>query len=428
MARLNRSFRTRAAELHDIGRGPAFSDSQIERMMPAIPIAVRRLLRLVLLGLVASAPSDLGADDIVIGFWNGVGRFEVFGSPASGLPHAAYRQVPWSNYSDRCGDTLSLSFGNLDADLGQELVVGLGVFPQAGGWFAVFDDESTNHVLLAWLRVNWVPYNARNGETRPACGDFDGDGRDEIAVGLGWYPEAGGWVAFFDDASTGFARLPWVRVLWPAYNAANGETWPAAGNVDDDARDELVLGFGRYPDSGGWVRILDDAAAGHAGLSWLRLDYSAYNAAVGVTYPALGDLDADGRDELVVGMDGFVPNGGYVRIFDDQASGFARLRWGRLPFSGYNAQNGTVRPSVGQLDWDGEGRADVVMGTGYHPPAGGWFYLWMNPLGPAPSGQWGRVEWSAYNSVNGTAWPAAGVRATPPVPPPPPPPPPESSS
>jgi hypothetical protein len=55
----------------------------------------------------------------------------------------------------------------------------------------------------------------------------DGDGKDEIIIGLGSFPANGGWFEVFDDASAGYAHLTWSRVNWDDYNSSNGETRPA---------------------------------------------------------------------------------------------------------------------------------------------------------------------------------------------------------
>lgn len=41
----------------------------------------------------------------------------------------------------------------------------------------------------------------------------------------------GGRIRVFDDAAAGYAHLAWKQVGWTAYNEANGETWPAVGNI-----------------------------------------------------------------------------------------------------------------------------------------------------------------------------------------------------
>ncbi len=36
-----------------------------------------------------------------------------------------------------------------------------------------------------WMETTWEDYNLASGEIRPAGGDVDGDGKDEIIVGVG---------------------------------------------------------------------------------------------------------------------------------------------------------------------------------------------------------------------------------------------------
>ena len=72
-----------------------------------------------------------------------------------------------------------------------------------------------------------------------------------------------------------------IQVGWPAYNETNGETRVATGDVDGDGKDELVVGYGMYTDDGGWIRVLDDSDHGCAVLTNLPVGWAAYNAATG---------------------------------------------------------------------------------------------------------------------------------------------------
>lgn len=72
------------------------------------------------------------------------------------------------------------------------------------------------------MRLPWAQYNEVSGALYPACGDLDGDADDELVMGLGSHPENGGWLFATDDLPSGLDTLAWLRFGWPSYNAQNG--------------------------------------------------------------------------------------------------------------------------------------------------------------------------------------------------------------
>jgi len=139
-----------------------------------------------------------------------------------------------------------------------------------------------------WVRVPWSAYNSANGETWPAVGDIDGDGRAEIVAGLGTYRSNGGWMYIFEDEAAGFASKGWLRVLWSAYNSANGETRPAVGDTDGNGKAEVVVGLGTS--GGGWFLTFHGVDGSSTTVYWNQIPWSAYNSAVGSSQPAVGRL------------------------------------------------------------------------------------------------------------------------------------------
>jgi len=104
---------------------------------------------------------------------------------------------------------------------------------------AIFDVDSTGYNFIGWRGFQTIgkesTYRRQCGETRPAIGDVDNDGRAEVAVGVGYCPAAGdtgNQVDIFDFNSPGVAY--WkasIQVDWPAFRAAGVGVWPAIGNV-----------------------------------------------------------------------------------------------------------------------------------------------------------------------------------------------------
>jgi len=254
-----------------------------------------------------------------------------------------WKQLPWPDYNRTSGATYP-AVGDFDGDGRAEIAVGLG--PGSHGWIALFDDASTNFAFKGWTRINWAGYTqSPQAETRLAAADLNGDRYADLVVGFG--PGSGGWLQILTSTGSSFTPGPWLRVDWPAYNEANGATWPAAGNLDDDPLPEIVIGLG--PGSGGWFLTLDDSSTGFARRQWTKLGWAYYEQMNGETRPAIGNLDGDARGEIVIGLGPVEGQGGWLQIRDDLNAGLGSLRWFRTGYSEFDASGGGSFPAVGRF-------------------------------------------------------------------------------
>ena len=143
------------------------------------------------------------------------------------------------------------------------------------------------------------PFGPYKGGVRVATGDFDGDGNDEIALATG--KKGGGRVDVYDlqpDGTLGI-RLDTFFAFAPAPFTAGVNV--AAGDIDDDGRDELVVAGDAK--SEGLVRIYSDLNA-DGRLSDDLVDElvpfgPSFKGGVAV---ALGDVTNNGGQELIVGQ------------------------------------------------------------------------------------------------------------------------------
>jgi hypothetical protein len=324
-------------------------------------------------------------------------------------PHQTFVwiQAGWPAYNSTVGETRP-AFCDVDGDGVKELVVGFGP-GGGGGWLQVFKESSAGWSHWQWLQIG---FNAAQGETFPACGDLDGDGRDDIVVGLGAGAE--GWLKVFTYTGGAFGAMPgtptangWIQVTWAGYNAA---THPAVGDVTGDGRPEIVVGLG--PDAGGWLQVFGDRSTGFAPIpgtpspnGWLR----AWSGANGETRPALCDVDGDGTREIVTGFG--AGSGGWLQIFGHSPAGFAPFAGavtegavGWLKVTWIGTSSGETFPACG--DFDGDGRDEIVVGLGVG--GGGWTQLLDDataqfaPLtGPSSPNGWVQLHWNQYDTTPG---------------------------
>ena len=271
------------------------------------------------------------------------GYFEVVGKDYS---HLAWGRVQWPEYNLSNGETWP-TCGDIDGDGIDEIIVGLGVGGQ--GYFEIFKYTDGKVVHFAWGHVEWNEYNSLVGETRPVCADIDGDGFDEIIVGLGSKggnsETPGGRFEIFDNDLT---HISWCTVDWLEYNSINGETWPAPGDINGDGNIEIIVGLGVGGD--GKMALFDYSVDGNIQSEWVSVEWNEYNQVSGETRPVCGDIDNDMKDEIIVGFgpvgeDVEMPEGFFTVIDDD----LTMLDWGQITNSEFNKLNGESIPSKGKM-------------------------------------------------------------------------------
>ncbi len=279
------------------------------------------------LDLLVGAPADEG-----LGSENGVGAALLFAGVPGALPEAtptvlAVGATPGDWFGQQVGVV-----GDLDGDGVGDLLVHAGR-EESLGWnvgrpFFVSSDPSREPVPL--------DYPGGPGRLNLGAGlafaDLDGDGADELVVGA-------------HDAT------------WAGDRYSAGIVWVYA---EDAGADD---GFDEDPDE----------LFGHAGHS--ASDEFGYRAA------SAGDFDGDGWDDLVVLAEGDEAPGSFDPDqfeSDDPCAGYGGNNAGALyvfrggpgglaatpAFAWYGAQNGAgMHALAGGGDVDGDGRADVIVGS-----------------------------------------------------------------
>lgn len=200
----------------------------------------------------------------------------------------------------------------------------------------------------------------------PAVGDVDGDGKPDIVVAWGTLPQGanppGGFGAYKNNGAGNAFTLLWQRtpvdiLPGPPDGVADGAvSTPAIGDVDGDGTKEVVVATLDER-----IYVVNGASGAN------KPGWPFWVGDTIFSSPALADLDGDGKLEIIVGTDAhdqpvtpglsFTPttNGGLLFVLNS--------RGGLLP--GFPIQYDQViasAPAVGDLD--GDGRPEIVFGTG----------------------------------------------------------------
>ncbi|GAA0398304.1 hypothetical protein GCM10009530_57470 [Microbispora corallina] len=257
-----------------------------------------------------------GVVHVLYGSPDGLGRARTIDVTHLGRDHG----------TDRFG--AALAAGDLDGDGDDELVVGAPGLAGGGGVgvFGLGHASPYGKGTLITESTGWVGQDP--GQTdlfgaALATGDFNGDGRDELAVGApgGGGLRYGAGVVTILDVRRRYAGVytqesPNVKGYgekWDAFGASL-----ASGDFDADGRDDLAIGvpgedlslLQRGMDYGdGAVNVLYGTSRGLSAIGseiWSQTILKGtprYYDRFGTSLAA-GDLNGDGDDELVVGVPG----------------------------------------------------------------------------------------------------------------------------
>lgn len=290
-------------------------------------LQVRALVAMAALTLVATPMAQAAAGRILVGTDQGV-----FGNVKAFTSRSLSNTASFFAYSPSFNGGVRVAAGDVNGDGAPDIITGTG----AGTTHVkVFSGRDLSEVR------SFLAYGSATGGVYVAVGDINGDELDDIVTGAG--PGAGPHVKVF-DGRTGTE----VRSFFAYSQSFMGGVRVASGDVNGDGRADIIVATG--PGGGPHIKVFDGVTGAEL-RSFFAYDVS-FTGGVSV---AAGDVNGDGRADIVTGAG---PGAGpHVKVFDGRTGTEIRSFFAYPP-----TFSGGVYVAAG--DVDGDGRAEVVTGPG----------------------------------------------------------------
>ena len=187
--------------------------------------------------------------------------------------------------------------GNVNGDARSDFIVGAPYADSGKGAAYVFSGLTSDTI---W-HVTGDTINGSFGWSVAGAGDVNGDGRSDFIVGAPYEMPGGVTSAGSAYIYSGMDGLPLRRVNGNM-NDLLGYSVDGAGDVNDDGKDDVIIGAPGTDPNG--IQLLTGAAHVYSVQDGVLLHHSVGsegNATYGLTVAGVGDLNGDGKSEFSIG-------------------------------------------------------------------------------------------------------------------------------
>ncbi len=294
------------------------------------------------------------------------------------------------------GFSWPLGFGDCNSDGRVDLVVGAWQYSSSAGRVYVFYNDgsipttaATADVIITGEASSSFSYDGI------ASGDFNQDGRTDLAVGATGYSSGVGRVyVFYNDGSIPTTAAT-ADVIITGETTGNNFGWAlSAADFNQDGKTDLAVSAFGYLTSTGRAYIFhnDGSIPTTAATADVIIQGEATNNSFGYALSS-GDFNQDGKLDLAVGATGYSSNTGRAYVFYNDGSYPTAATSADVIIQGGAANNYFGGDLMGG-DFNSDGKTDLAVSAHGHASITGRVYIFITEAKAVASDQMARLRGS----------------------------------
>ena len=318
-----------------------------------------------------------GYDDVIVGAYNYNtldGAAYIYHGSSSGVSSTASRSLIPGSSNYYFGYSVS-GAGDVNGDGYDDVIIGAFAYSSSRGAVYVYHGSSSGIGATAAIAPTGPSSSSNFGYSVSNAGDVNGDGYDDVVVGAPAYSSSTGAAYVYYGSSAGVTTTDATTFAATGTGSNFGSSVSAAGDVNGDSYDDVIVGAYAYSSSAGRAYVYHGSASGASTSAAIYMSGGSAGDRLGYSVSGAGDVNADGYADVIVGAYAASTNFGQAFVYQGGTTGISNTPTRTLTGGGATYYFGTSVSGAG--DVDGDGYDDVIIGASGYLLSTGQAYIYL---------------------------------------------------